>query len=132
MESEEEHLVFIERARQERLTPEEVKVYDQFLSEAGVNFNKISEADPELIAKFFHESGASNEFIANTINRLAQVLPTNVISRILLSDNDYDGVPLYRELELGSNVITNELLPVSSTTPPQKSIIKEKQSDLEL
>lgn len=99
---------FIERAKQEKLTEEEVKVYDDFLSESGVKLDRVSEADAETIVSFFQESGATNEFIANTLNHLAQVLPINVMAKILMSDNDGDGVPLYRELELGTKVTERE------------------------
>ena len=124
--------LIIERARQEKLTEEEVKVYDEFIAEAGVNLNKIALNDADAIVRLFHESGATNEFIANTINRLAQILPTDITARILLSDNDGDGVPLYRELELGTKATFQESSREITEAKISTNQKKSRNSDIEL
>lgn len=130
--SEQDTNLIIERARQEKLTEEEVKVYDGFIAEAGVNLNKITLNDADAMVRFFHESGATNEFIANTINRLAQILPTDLTARILLSDNDGDGVPLYRELELGTKATFQESSREITEARLSTNQTKSKNSDIEL
>lgn len=123
---------FIERTKQEKLTEEEVKVYDDFLSEAGVKLERGSEVNAETIVSFFHESGATNEFIANTIHRLAQILPIDVTAKILLSDNDGDGVPLYRELELGTKVVEAETFAVINEVKLSSGKLKSQEHSLEI
>lgn len=122
----------IAHAKQENLTEKEVKVYDSFIEEAGVKLNEITLNDADTIVRHFHSSGATNEFIANSVNRLAQVLPANITARILLSDNDSDGVPLYRELELGTSPTKNENIVNRESLISPINKIQSKKSDLEL
>lgn len=124
--------LIIERAKQENFTEEEVKVYNDFITEAGVNVEKISEADADAVVRFFHQSESSNEFIANVVNRLAQVLPTHITSRILLSDNDNDGVPLYQELQLGTRVTETETFAEVAQARPLSNQVKSQDNDMEL
>lgn len=122
----------IERAKQEKLTEEEIKVYDSFIAEAGVNLNKITLDDADAIVRHFHSSGASNEFIGNSVNRLAQILPASITAKILLSDNDSDGVPLYRELELGTSATKSEPIANRESLIAPINKIQSRKVDLEL
>ena len=122
----------IARAKQENLTEEEVKVYDSFIAEAGAKLNEITLNDADMIVRHFHSSGATNEFIANSVNRLAQLLPANITARILSSDNDSDGVPLYRELELGTSPTKSELIANRESLIAPINKIQSRKVDLEL
>jgi hypothetical protein len=79
-----------------------VTMYDDFISNAGVkNPAKMNSADVDAFLRYLYSSNASNEFVANVVNRLAQVAPAEIVNLVLLSDRDGDGVLLYQELRLG-------------------------------
>ncbi|MHC5862119.1 hypothetical protein [Nostoc sp.] len=95
--------LIIQQACKENFTDSEKAIYDDFILEAGVkNPSKMTEATDDALIRYLDGCEASNEFIANVVNRLAQVAPAHIMTKILLSDNDGDGVPLYEELKLGT------------------------------
>ncbi|MHC5746582.1 MAG: hypothetical protein ACYTXT_32770 [Nostoc sp.] len=95
--------LIIQQACKENFTDSEKAIYDDFILEAGVkNPSKMTEATADALIRYLNGCEASNEFIANVVNRLAQVAPAHIMTKILLSDNDGDGVPLYEELKLGT------------------------------
>jgi hypothetical protein len=95
--------LIIQQACKENFTDSEKAIYDDFILEAGVkNPSKMTEATADALIRYLNGCEASNEFIANIVNRLAQVAPVQIMTKILLSDNDGDGVPLYEELKLGT------------------------------
>jgi hypothetical protein len=95
--------LIIQQACKENFTDSEKAIYDDFILEAGVkNPSKMTEATADALIRYLNGCEASNEFIANIVNRLAQVAPAHIMTKILLSDNDGDGVPLYEELKLGT------------------------------
>ena len=95
--------LIIQQACKENFTDSEKAIYDDFILEAGVkNPAKMTEATADALIRYLNGCEASNEFIANVVNRLAQVAPAHIMTKILLSDNDGDGVPLYEELKLGT------------------------------
>jgi hypothetical protein len=95
--------LIIEQARKEIFTDLEKSLYEDFVMEAGIkNPANMTEADADSLVRYLGSSEASNEFVANVINRLVQVAPAYVVNKILLSDNDGDGVPLYQELKMGT------------------------------
>lgn len=95
--------LIIQQACKENFTDSEKVIYDDFILEAGVkNPAKMTEATADALIRYLNGCEASNEFVANVVNRLAQVAPAHIMTRILLSDNDGDGVPLYQELQLGT------------------------------
>ncbi|RCJ41868.1 hypothetical protein A6770_36015 [Nostoc minutum NIES-26] len=97
--------LIIQQACKENFTDSEKAIYDDFILEAGVkNPAKMTEATADALIRFLNGCEASNEFVANVLNRLAQVVPAHIMTKILLSDNDGDGVPLYEELKLGTKV----------------------------
>jgi hypothetical protein len=97
--------LIIQQACKENFTHSEKAIYDDFILEAGVkNPAKMTEATADALIRFLNGCEASNEFVANVVNRLAQVAPSHIMTKILLSDNDGDGVPLYEELKLGTKV----------------------------
>ncbi|GAB1540913.1 hypothetical protein NUACC21_35820 [Scytonema sp. NUACC21] len=93
----------IERARSESFNDNELVIYDDFLSETGVkNPAEMTSVDVDAFLKYLYSSNASNEFVANVVNRLAQVAPAEIVNLVLLSDRGGDGVLLYQELRLGT------------------------------
>nr|MDZ8016321.1 hypothetical protein [Nostoc sp. ZfuVER08] len=97
--------LIIQQACKENFTDSEKAIYDDFILEAGVkNPAKMTEATADALIRYLNGCEASNEFVANVVNRLSQVAPAHIMTKILLSDNDGDGVPLYEELKLGTKV----------------------------
>lgn len=97
--------LIIQQACKENFTDSEKAIYDDFILEAGVkNPAKMTEATADALIRYLNGCEASNEFVANVVNRLAQVASAHIMTKILLSDNDGDGVPLYEELKLGTKV----------------------------
>jgi len=97
--------LIIQQACKENFTDSEKAIYDDFILEAGVkNPAKMTEATADALIRYLNGCEASNEFVANVVNRLVQVAPAHIMTKILLSDNDGDGVPLYEELKLGTKV----------------------------
>lgn len=97
--------LIIQQACKENFTDSEKAIYDDFILEAGVkNPAKMTEATADALIRYLNGCEASNEFVANVVNRLAQVAPAHIMTKVLLSDNDGDGVPLYEELKLGTKV----------------------------
>lgn len=95
--------LIIQQACKENFTDSEKAIYDDFILEAGVkNPAKMTEATADALIRYLNGCDASNEFVANIVNRLAQVAPAHIMTKVLKSDNDGDGVPLYEELKLGT------------------------------
>ena len=95
--------LIIQQACKENFTDSEKAIYDDFILEAGVKDPaKMTEATADALIRYLNSCEASNEFVANVVNRLAQVAPAHIMTKILKSDNDGDGVPLYEELKLGT------------------------------
>lgn len=125
--------LIIEQACKETFTDSEKALYDDFVLEAGIkNPANMTEADADSLVRYLGSSEASNEFVANVINRLAQVAPAYVVNKILLSDNDNDSIPLYQELKMGTKATKYD-------SPSEVAAARQRQyrfiplsSDLEL
>ena len=93
----------IQRALLESFSDYEKLLFDGFLIEnTKANPANWTTVDADNFVSRLDGADVSNEFLANAITRLAQLAPSHIISRILQSDNDGDGVPLYEELKLGT------------------------------
>ncbi len=67
------------------------------------------------------------------VNRLAQVAPAHVMTKILLSDNDGDGVPLYQELQLGTKATEYDTpSEIAAARQRQYQFFPSRDSDIEL
>ncbi|OCQ93374.1 hypothetical protein BCD64_00265 [Nostoc sp. MBR 210] len=126
--------LIIQQACKENFTDSEKAIYDDFILEAGVkNPAKMTEATADALIRFLNGCEASNEFVANVVNRLAQVAPAHIMTRILLSDNDGDGVPLYEELKLGTKVTEfNTSFEITSARQRQYQFSPTRNCDMEL
>lgn len=93
----------------------------------------MSEATADMLIRYLDGCDASNEFVANVVNRLAQVAPVHIMTRILLSDNDGDGVPLYQELQLGTKAtVFNTPSEIAAAQQKQYQFFPIRNSDMEL
>lgn len=126
--------LIIEQARGESFTDTEKAIYDDFIFESGIkNPAKMSEADADSLVRYLGGSEASNEFVANVVNRLAQVAPAHIVNRILLSDNDGDGVPLYEELRMGTKATEYDSpSQIASARQRQYQFVPTQSNDMEL
>ncbi|MEI2578046.1 hypothetical protein [Scytonema sp. PRP1] len=126
--------LIIQKARQENFTDEEKVIFDGFIVEAGVkNPAKMTEASADAFIRYLNSCEASNEFVANVVNRLAQVAPAHIMTKILLSDNDGDGVPLYQELQLGTKATEYDTpLEIAAAQQRQYQFFPSRDSEMEL
>ncbi|KYC34664.1 hypothetical protein WA1_50575 [Scytonema hofmannii PCC 7110] len=126
--------LIIQKARQENFTDEEKAIFDDFIVEAGVkNPAKMTEASADAFIRYLNSCDASNEFVANVVNRLAQVAPAHIMTKILLSDNDGDGVPLYQELRLGTKATEYDTpSEIAAARQRQYPFFPSRDSDMEL
>lgn len=134
IENQQQVKLIIEQAREESFTNSEKAIYDDFILEAGIkNPAKMSEADADSLVRYLGGSEASNEFVANVVNRLAQVAPAHIVNRVLLSDNDGDGVPLYEELRMGTRATEyDNSSQIASARQRQYQFVPTQSSDMEL
>ncbi len=95
--------LIIQRACAESFSDSEKYIIDDFLQETGgknpANWTVI---DADLFISRLDGADVSNEFLSGAITRLAQLAPAHIVSRVLGSDRDGDGIPLYEELKLGT------------------------------
>jgi thiaminase len=126
--------LIIQKARQENFTDEEKVIFDDFIVEAGVkNPAKMTEASTDAFIRYLDSCEASNEFVANVVNRLAQVAPAHIMTKILLSDNDGDGVPLYQELQLGTKATEYDTpSEIAAARQRQYQFLRSQDSDMEI
>jgi len=126
--------LIIQQACKENFTDSEKDMYDDFVLEAGVKDPaNMTEATADMLIIYLDSCDASNEFVANVVNRLAQVAPAHIMARILLSDNDGDGVPLYQELQLGTKAtVFNTLSEIAAAGQRQQQFFITQDSDIEL
>ncbi|WP_026735942.1 hypothetical protein [Fischerella sp. PCC 9605] len=126
--------LIIQQACKENFTDNEKAIYDDFIVEAGVkNPAKMTEACADAFIKYLDSCEASNEFVANVVNRLAQVAPAHIMTKILLSDNDGDGVPLYQELQLGTKATEYDTpSEIAAARQRQYQFFPSRDSDIEL
>lgn len=126
--------LIIQQACKENFTDSEKAIYDDFILEAGVkNPAKMTEAIADALIRYLNGCEASNEFVANIVNRLAQVVPAHIMSKILLSDNDGDGVPLYEELKLGTKATEFDTsFEIATARQSQQQFFRTQDRDVEL
>lgn len=126
--------LIIQQARKENFTDTEKAIYDDFILEAGVRDpGKMTEATADALIRYLNGCDASNEFVANIVNRLAQVAPAHIMTKILLSDNDGDGVSLYEELKLGTKVTEFDTsYEIAAARQRQYQFFPTRDSDMEL
>lgn len=126
--------LIIQQACKENFTDSEKAIYDDFILEAGVKDPaKMTEATADMLIRYLDGCDASNEFVANVVNRLAQVAPAHIMTRILLSDNDGDGVPLYQEIQLGTKAtVFNTPSEIAAAQQKQYQFFPIRNSDIEL
>ncbi|BAY63574.1 hypothetical protein NIES25_67440 (plasmid) [Nostoc linckia NIES-25] len=126
--------LIIIQAHSESFTDEEKVIYDDFIAETGVeNPAKMTAATVDVFIRYLNSCEASNEFVANVINRLAQLAPAHIMTKILLSDNDGDGVPLYQELQLGTKAtVFNTPSEIAAAQQKQYQFFPIRNSDIEL
>ncbi|MHC5762731.1 hypothetical protein [Nostoc sp.] len=126
--------LIIQQACKENFTDSEKAIYDDFILEAGVKDPaKMTEANADMLIRYLDGCDASNEFVANVVNRLAQVAPAHIMTKILLSDNDGDGVPLYQELRLGTQVTEFDTpCEIAAARQRQQRFFRTQDCDVEL
>ena len=126
--------LIIQQACKENFTDSEKAIYDDFILEAGVkNPAKMTEATADALIRYLDGCDASNEFVANIVNRLAQVAPAYIMTKILLSDSDGDGVLLYEELKLGTKAtVFNTPSEIAAAQQKQYQLFPIQNSDMEL
>lgn len=126
--------LIIQQARSENFTDNEKAIYDDFIFEAGVkNPAKMNQLDADVFIRYLGSCDASNEFVANVVNRLAQVAPAHIVTKILLSDNDQDGVPLYQELQIGTKATDFDTpAEIAAARQKQSQFFLSQNSDMEL
>ncbi|MCL6753284.1 hypothetical protein KBT16_20865 [Nostoc sp. CCCryo 231-06] len=126
--------LIIQQACKENFTDSEKAIYDDFILEAGVkNPAKMTEATADALIRYLNGCEASNEFVANVVNRLAQVAPAHIMTKILKSDNDGDGVPLYEELKLGTKATEFDTsFEIAAARQRQYQFFPTRNCDMEL
>ncbi|MDM9383539.1 hypothetical protein QUB80_22895 [Chlorogloeopsis sp. ULAP01] len=126
--------LLIEWAKEEKFNDNEITVYDDFFAEGGIeNPGKMTEQDAINFIKFLDRCDASNEFIASALTRLAQLAPASVVSQILESDVDGDGLTLAQELKLGTKATEyNTSAQIAAARQQQYQAFPSRDSDFEL
>ncbi|MFQ4143296.1 hypothetical protein [Chlorogloeopsis sp. ULAP02] len=126
--------LLIERAKEEKFNDNEITVYDDFFAEGDINNPaKMTEQDTINFIKFLNRCDASNEFVASALTRLTQVAPASVVSQILESDVDGDGLTLAQELKLGTKANEyNTSARIGAARQQQYQAFPSKDSDFEL
>jgi hypothetical protein len=95
--------LIIQRASASTFSDFEKHIIDDFLQEtSGKNPANWTAIDADRFISCLDSADVSNEFLSGAITRLAQLAPAHIVSRVLGSDRDSDGVPLYEELKLGT------------------------------
>ncbi|MBW4505169.1 MAG: hypothetical protein KME64_01420 [Scytonematopsis contorta HA4267-MV1] len=121
----------IKRACAETFSDSEKYIIDDFLqSTGGGNPANWTAIDADRFIARLDGADVSNEFLSGAITRLAQLAPAHIVSRVLGSDRDGDGVPLYEELKLGTRA-TEYDTPTVVAVARQKLYIS-RGSDMEL
>jgi hypothetical protein len=88
--------LIIQQACKENSTDSEKAIYDDFILEAGVKDpGKMTETTADALIRYLDGCNASNEFVVNIVNRLAQVAPAHIMTKILKSDHDGDAIPYF-------------------------------------
>ncbi|MBW4512197.1 MAG: hypothetical protein KME64_37745 [Scytonematopsis contorta HA4267-MV1] len=111
----------IKRASTETFSDSEKYIIDDFLqSTGGGNPANWTVIDADRFIARFDGADVSNEFLSGAITRLAQIAPAHIVSRVLGSDRDGDGIPLYEELKLGTRATKYD-------TPQDIAVARQKQ-----